>query len=100
MQNQTKKKKRQATPPYRAVLEKKWKWANVNTGLFSYDVVIVHVQRKDRGRIFTVPVKRYSLGTATRQEAGEARRNLLDIFLMGSDPHPLGGDTRVFQGNE
>lgn len=100
MQNQTKKKKKQAKPPYRAVLEKKWKWANVNTGLFSYDVVIVHVTRNYQGHVCLVPIKRYPLGFVTRQEAGEARRNLLDIFLMGSDPHPLGGDTRVFQGNE
>jgi hypothetical protein len=96
MENKTKKKKKQAKPPYRAVLEKLWKWAHVKTGMYAYAVVIVHVTRDYQGHIRLAPIKRYPLGYVTRQEAGEARKNLLDMWWMQTQPHPLGGDTRVW----
>ena len=79
MQNKTKKKKL-PTSPYRAVLEKTW--GPTPKGLYSYNVVILKVQKRDRGTISTSSVNRYALGAVTRQEAAEARRNFLTVFLM------------------
>jgi hypothetical protein len=76
MKNASKKKREPSR--YHAVVRKRWQ----TQGSYTYEVVILLVQRTKRQEHVLSTLKHYDLGVVTKQEACEARRNLLSVFRL------------------